>query len=68
MIGKSKHLQLGLTARKLHGPARWLRSQVELGHLPCLRAGKRLLFNSQAVEDVLPRCAAGNDVEDMTNE
>ncbi len=57
--------------KKLDQTARWLLLSAEWFHVSghtYLRAGKRLLFNSQAVEDVLLMCTAGNEVEDMTDE
>jgi hypothetical protein len=36
----------------------WLRAEAEAGRIPCLRAGRRLLFDVQAVEAALIRRAA----------
>lgn len=36
----------------------WLKSEAEAGRLPCMRAGRRLLFNSDAVHAELLRLAA----------
>ncbi len=38
--------------------ASWLRAEAEAGRLPCLRVGKRLLFDPEAVEAELIRRAA----------
>ena len=35
----------------------WLKSEAEAGRLPCMRVGKRLLFNVTAVEEALLRRA-----------
>jgi hypothetical protein len=40
-------------ARRLRVPSRWLRAEAEAGRLPCLKAGKAILFDPQAVEDAL---------------
>ena len=40
-------------AKQLRLPAVWLKAEVEAGRIPVLRAGRRLLFNSEAVERVL---------------
>lgn len=40
-------------AKRLRLPAAWLKGEVEAGRIPFLRAGRRLLFNSEAVERVL---------------
>ena len=31
----------------------WLRAEAEAGRIPCLKAGRRLLFDPEAVEAVL---------------
>jgi hypothetical protein len=46
-------LPLGVTARLLHVPAWWLRSEAEAGRIPHLRAGKVLLFDPDLVERLL---------------
>ena len=48
--------QLGVTRR-------WLREQAEAGRIPCLRAGRRYLFNGEAVLEVLAAQAAGTRQE-----
>jgi hypothetical protein len=48
-----KLLSIFLMARRLRVPIPWLRAEAEGGRLPCLRAGKTLLFNAEAVERVL---------------
>ena len=40
-------------AQRLGLPAAWLRAEAEAGRIPSLRAGRRLLFNPEAVEDAL---------------
>ena len=42
----------------------WLKQEAEAGRLPCMHTGKRLLFNTQAVEDALLRRAAGGKVDE----
>ena len=36
----------------------WLKAEAEAGRIPCLRAGRRMLFDAEAVETVLIRRAA----------
>jgi hypothetical protein len=48
---------LGL-ARRLGLPAAWLKAEAKAGRIPSLRAGRRLLFNPEAVERVLLERAA----------
>ena len=53
-------LSLPRMARRLGVSARWLREQVEAGHVPALHAGPgRLLFNVAATEAALA-ALAGN--------
>jgi hypothetical protein len=51
-------LPTGQTARLLRVPVAWLRAEAEAGRVPCLRAGKVLLFNLAAVERTLAARAA----------
>ena len=45
-------------ARRLHLPAAWLMAEAKAGRIPSLRAGRRTLFNPEAVERVLLERAA----------
>ena len=36
----------------------WLKSEAEAGRIPCLKAGRRLLFDADAVETALIQRAA----------
>ena len=45
-------------ARELRLPVTWLKQQSDRGQLPCLRVGKRRLFNLAAVRKVLAERAA----------
>lgn len=60
-------LSLSGLARHLQLPSEWLRSEALAGRLPCLRAGRRLLFNADAVRRALLRRASepgsSNDAE-----
>jgi hypothetical protein len=50
-------------ALHLRLPREWLRAEAESGRIPCLRAGRRLLFSPEAVERVLAeRAASGQEV------
>ena len=40
-------------AQRLGLPAAWLKAEAEAGGIPSLRAGRRLLFNPEAVEHAL---------------
>ena len=44
----------------------WLKSEAEAGRVPCFRAGRRLLFDPEAVERALLKPARGvqKDYED----
>ncbi len=53
MTATTKLVPLGPLARRLRVPARWLREEAEAGRVPCLHAGKALLFDPEAVEQVL---------------
>ncbi len=46
-------LSLPRMARRIGVPAQWLREQVEAGQIPCLKLGKRYLFNPLAVQERL---------------
>jgi hypothetical protein len=39
-------------------PRDWLRAEAMAGRLPCLRVGRKLLFNVSAVEQILADRAA----------
>ncbi|MFH1110710.1 MAG: hypothetical protein V1790_16155 [Planctomycetota bacterium] len=58
-------LPLGPTARRFRVPSRWLREEAEAGRVPCLKAGRALLFNTEVVASVLlERAAAEKGVGD----
>lgn len=48
-------------ADRLKLPAAWLKAEAEAGRIPSLRAGRRLMFNPEAVEQVLLERAAGTN-------
>lgn len=50
-------LSLRFMARALHIPAKWLKDEAEAGRVPCLRAGRTLLFHPESVEKALVRRA-----------
>jgi excisionase family DNA binding protein len=54
----SELLNLSRQARRLGVTQQWLREQADAGQLPCLKAGKRYLFNPEAVETALSARAA----------
>jgi hypothetical protein len=49
---------LNRLAAELRLPWRWLRQEALAGRLPCLRVGRKLLFNLEAVKEVLAERAA----------
>jgi len=54
----AKPISLPSAARHLRLPRAWLKNEALAGRLPCLRIGRRLLFNLTAVERVLAQRAA----------
>lgn len=40
-------------ARRFGLPAKWLLAEAREGRLPCLRAGRRILFSVRAIERAL---------------
>jgi hypothetical protein len=56
----SELLTLHRLSTHLRLPRDWLRSEADAGRLPCLRVGRKLLFNLHAVERVLAERAASN--------
>jgi hypothetical protein len=55
-------LSLFQLAVKTRLPLRWLRQEALAGRLPCLRVGRMLRFNLSAVEELLLRRAASENV------
>ena len=53
MLTASKLLPLGPMARRLRVPSKWLRAEAEADRVPCLKAGKAILFDADAVEQAL---------------
>lgn len=45
-------------ANFLRLPRRWLKREAHAGRIPCLRVGRRLLFDPEAVRLVLARRAS----------
>ena len=45
-------------------PWRWLRDEALAGRIPCLRAGRCMLFNYYAVEEALAERAAESQQQD----
>ena len=45
-------------ARTLRLPAQWLKREADCGGIPCLRIGRKRLFNVRAVKAVLAERAA----------
>jgi hypothetical protein len=53
-------LTLHQLATRLRLSREWLRGEALAGRLPCLRAGRKLLFNLSTVERILAERAATN--------
>jgi hypothetical protein len=53
-------LTLSRLAARCRLPREWLREEALAGRLPCLRIGRKLLFNLTAVQQVLAERAASN--------
>jgi hypothetical protein len=54
----SELLSLSRLARRLGVTQDWLRDQADAGNVPCLKAGKRYLFNVVAAQEALAVLAA----------
>ena len=54
-------------AEQLELPVAWLKSEVINNRIPCLRIGRRMLFDATAVEQVLALRARGVDITIGTN-
>lgn len=50
--------ELARQLRRFGLSAKWLHSEAQVGRLPCMLVGRRLLFNVAAVEEALLRRAA----------
>ena len=50
---QQKLLPLNRLADRLRLPAKWLKAEAEVGRIPCLRVGRRMLFSLEAVEQAL---------------
>lgn len=56
---------LSETGTTLGVPIAWLKREADAGRVPCLRAGRRYLFDVVVVADVLAeRAAAESETED----
>ena len=51
-------LRLPALARELKLPRDWLRTEADAGRIPCLRVGRKLLFQIEAVKRALAERAA----------
>jgi hypothetical protein len=50
-------LILARAARRVGVPAQWLRAEADAGRVPCLRAGRRYLFELRALTRALAKRA-----------
>jgi hypothetical protein len=58
-------LSLARMARRLGVTQQWLRAEADAGRVPCLKAGKRYLFNPDAAERELLRQALGPQLSEI---
>ena len=49
---------LGVMARRLHVPPKWLRQEAEAGRIPALQAGDRFVFRPDIVARIVAERAA----------
>lgn len=56
-------LSLPRAARACGVSSQWLKAEAEAGRVPCLKAGKRYLFNVVAVQEALAVIAAKSRLE-----
>ena len=57
MNAQRTYVPLHILARRTGLPAAWLKSKAVVGRLPHIKAGRRLMFNSIVVEQVLSELA-----------
>jgi len=64
MLNEVEHrvVPIGVMARLLHVPSRWLRAEVEAGRIPALRAGDRFVLRPDVVMQIVAKRAAGETV------
>lgn len=58
MLDTAKTMTAAGLARELRLPREWLITEADAGRLPCLRVGKKRLFNLNAVRVALAERAA----------
>jgi len=57
-IEEKRIVPLGVMARLVHVPTKWLRSEAEAGRVPALRAGNRYVFRLDIVSRIIADRAA----------
>ena len=55
---ENRIVPLGVMARLVHVPTRWLRAEAEAGRIPALRAGDRFVFCPDVVSRIVAERAA----------
>jgi len=63
----SELLSLSRMARRLGVTQDWLRQEADASRVPCLKAGKRYLFNAVAVQEDLAAKAAGSTLQEAAD-
>lgn len=59
-MDEPRYTSMRRTAAILGLPLEWLRREADSGRVPCVRAGRRRLFDVQAVRSALEAAAAVN--------
>jgi len=52
-MDNTTYVPLNTLSEQLGLPTAWLKVEAEAGHIPCLRAGRRLMFDPEAVRKAL---------------
>lgn len=60
-------LSLARMARRIGVTQDWLRTEADTGRVPCLKAGKRYLFNAAAVQEALAAKAAASTLQGVAD-
>lgn len=58
-----KYISLIALADRFGLPLAWVKAEALVGRLPCLRVGRRLMFNIEAVEQALRERAKDQQVK-----
>ena len=67
-MATQNYISLLALADHLGLPLAWVKSETQAGRLPCLRVGRRLMFNAAAVERSLAERAAPGHTSAITTD